>query len=198
MSNSAFAPVLYPQLEPDAEPGTSSANARGYAAGYAEGMRRAAREHAVSEDLRQAELAAFVADSEARVARAANALSAAVAQLNARLVPAIREADDVLIEASLDLAESVLQREVTTGHVTSADVLRRALALVPDDQIVTVRLNPVDAQTLGAVDSGTVSVASDATVAPGDAITTMPQGWLDARLFAALERARSALVGEQP
>jgi flagellar assembly protein FliH len=197
MSNSAFTPVLYPKLDPDPQPGTSSAHARGYAAGFAEGLRRAAEEERLAESVRQAELRAFIADGEARLARVIAALGGAVSQLNARLAPVIDDVDAVLVEAALELAEAVLQREVQEGHVTTADTLRRALALVPDEQTVTVRMSPVDLETLGDINTANIVVTADAAISSGDAIATMPHGWLDVRLFAALQRAKSVLTGVQ-
>ncbi|MDQ1582079.1 MAG: flagellar assembly protein FliH [Microbacteriaceae bacterium] len=149
----------------------------------------------MAEGLRDAELRTVIADGEARLARAVAALASAVSQLNARLEPVIDEVDAVLVEASLELAESVLQREVQGGHVTAADTLRRALVLVPDDQTVTVRLNPADLETLGDVGISNVVLSADAAISPGDALTMLPHGWLDARLFAALERASGVLTG---
>jgi flagellar assembly protein FliH len=90
-----------------------------------------------------------------------------------------------------------LQREVQEGHVTTADTLRRALALVPDEQTVTVRMSPVDLETLGDINTANIVVTADAAISSGDAIATMPHGWLDVRLFAALQRAKSVLTGVQ-
>jgi flagellar assembly protein FliH len=51
---------------------------------------------------------------------------------------------------------------------------------------------------LDTVDAGNmagVELKADPTLNPGDAVAEYPQGWIDARLGAALDRAKAALLG---
>jgi flagellar assembly protein FliH len=197
MSTSGFAPVTYPQLELEKLPGSAAAQARGYAAGYSEGLRRATLENLEAEAVREQRARESIAATHARTAKALASLNIAVDELNRRAAPSVAEADSVLIEAALELAEAIIGREVAEGHNPAADALRRALADVPAEQRVTVRLNPEDAATVSGSVPDTVRIVADSAIASGDAMTELPHGWFDARIGAALDRARILLTGER-
>ena len=197
MSSRGFAPVSYPEVGPTTQAGASSAQARGYAAGYAEGLRRAAAEHRAAEHRREEVLHASLADAAAVTRRSHAALGAAVDVVRALAMPLIEEAEHALVEGAVSLAEAVLQRELADGHITVTDVLRRAVASVPDGELVAVRLNPVDAALVEPGGEPSLTIVADESIAPGDAVAVLRQGWLDARIGAALDRAKAVLLGEQ-
>ncbi|MFJ3383043.1 MULTISPECIES: hypothetical protein [unclassified Curtobacterium] len=70
--------------------------------------------------------------------------------------------------------------------------VRRALASVDHTLVIAVRLSPADAAAVTALDLP-VAVRADATLRDGDAVVDLPDGVLDARIGAALARARTAL-----
>ncbi len=189
--------MLYPELEREKQPGASSAQARGYGAGYAEGLRRAAAEHRAAEHRRDTELRESLAAADATTRRSAAAVAAAAAALRALTMPVIEDAEHALVEGALELAEAILQREVADGHVSAADTLRRVLASLPHDELATVRLNPVDAATVAVDGEPSLTVVADESIAPGDAVAVLRDGWLDARIGAAVERAKTVLIGER-
>lgn len=193
MSNSAFTPITYPAVGFSRAAGTSSAQARGYAAGYAEGLRRAATEHLAAEAARESEHRSSLAEGRTAIRHALAALGAAADQTRAAALPLIQEVEGALIEAALDLAEAVLQREVAAGHLDAADALRRVLAGAPEDELVAVRLHPADAAVAADADETTVQLIPDASLSRGDAVAVLRDGWLDARISAALSRARNVL-----
>jgi flagellar assembly protein FliH len=203
MSNSAFAPVRYPEVgstgtavAAGAE-GATSARARGFAAGYSEGLRRAEAEFAEAERVRLQHWQAAAAESAAATRRALAALAAAAEGVRALAVPVVATADDALVEAALALAEAVLHREVAEGHVDAADTLRRVIAATPAGELVSVRMHPDDARAV-AHDVGVLpEIVADPSIAPGDAIAVLRDGWLDARIDAGLERARTVLTGDR-
>jgi flagellar assembly protein FliH len=178
-----------------------SARAEGYSAGWAEGRRVAAAEARV----RRADVAREVAVAEqtrrARHSSALAALATAAAELERRTVPVAEELSDSVLAAALVLAEAVLGRELaTTAADGGAHALRRALDLAPRHRPVTVRLSPEDMATLAMhdttveIDGRQVTVVPDATLAPGDAVAVCDATEIDARLGAALDRARKALA----
>ena len=51
--------------------------------------------------------------------------------------------------------------------------------------------------TSGVVDVAGVELKPDPTLNPGDAVGEYPDGWIDARIGSALERAKQALLGPE-
>jgi flagellar assembly protein FliH len=86
-----------------------------------------------------------------------------------------------------------------TGRTARAAVAR-ALAVTDPGDVVTVRLHPadlawLDAATLDSV-AADVAFVADASLARGDAEAELRVGQVDARLGTALDRARTALLGD--
>lgn len=185
----------------------------GYSAGYAAGIRAAATEtDALRKQLAQQaeEQQRLVAQASARsVASFATAIHAA----DDRVLPLFDESRSLLYSLALDLASAVLAVDV---HSPSQEIpgltlgahaaLVRALELPHELVITEIRLNPQDAVLVqehwdAVVEAlgdrmAYVSVVSDASLAPGDAISQFEDGILDARILAAMNRARVALDAE--
>jgi flagellar assembly protein FliH len=173
-----------------------AARSQGYAVGWADGQ-RAAREATRLE----AEAAATArADAEAR--REAEHRSA-VAALE---LAATRVHDTITaLTAAVEDQASTLAWELTrelVGHelrsTTGADVVRRALQLLPTEPVVRVHLHPDQLADLAArdlaelADRGATAVA-DPTLAWGDALVEADDHVVDLRIGTALERVREVL-----
>ncbi|WP_078106345.1 FliH/SctL family protein [Arthrobacter sp. SRS-W-1-2016] len=189
---------------PDIQPATSSRKedrgyTQGHAAGYAAGIRAAAAEQLGLREQLQAEHRAMLDAGRLAVGHAVRALEAAAAESRQRRGAVLEEAQDVLAAGAMELAEAILGYELNDGANTARAVLARALATVSDVQTVTtVRLHPEDLAALTAVDVGSVAgveLKADPALGRGDAIAEYPQGWLDARLGTAVDRAKAALLG---
>lgn len=201
MSNNVFTPLVYPRIgagAADGAPGLAAERARGYSDGYAEGLRRAAATLDATDADRSKRASDAAVRDEARVAQAVAALGAAVAALNRRFAPVVEDCDAVLVAASLELAEAVVGREVTGGRAAAQDALNRALSAIPNEQTARVRLNPADAAQLEShALPAHVTIVADPAIASGDVIVGLEEGWLDARIASALERAREIVTGER-
>ncbi|WP_223148428.1 FliH/SctL family protein, partial [Actinotalea sp. JY-7885] len=149
------------------------------------------------------------AGQRASLAAAVAVLERAAAAAEARTVPVVEEVRRGVQEAGLALAEAVLRRELTPGPTSARAVLERALAVPAGVDVHTVRLNPADLAHVRALlaEAGTdpadgvrvpqgVQLVADAGLAPGDAVSEHPTGFLDAQVATALARAREALLGE--
>ncbi|WP_160141000.1 MULTISPECIES: FliH/SctL family protein [Cryobacterium] len=172
--------------------------ARGHAAGYAEGLRAAAQAVDARMARLDAEHAAVVLRGQAEIDRAIVLLGAAAAALDERTVPVLREAEATLVATALELAEAILGHELSDAGNSSRFALGRALDHAADDTPHTVRMNPED---LDVIDRATreragVRFTADPSLVRGDAITEFADGFLDARISTALERAKAALQGE--
>lgn len=177
----------------------------GYAAGWAEGTRAAAAaaDRAAERVAQRVELERAAARAEIEDALAT--LGAAGRAVNARTIPVVTEAHDLVVRLALDLAEAVLGIELSDAETSARSALARALAVPVDAEVVSVRLNPQDLATLerlaaiAAQDGAPVAVpdgvtlVADSALAPGDAISQLPSGYLDARVAAGVARLRTAV-----
>ena len=173
------------------------AQAQGHAAGYVEGLRLAAIDAALLADAAEAARldARFVA--EARIERMVELLSAAAAALEARTVPVVREVEHTLVVTALELAEAVLSRELSNADTSAQRALERAIDQPTQVDVQGVRMHPDDLATLGAATDQVTGVTfhPDATLSPGDAVIDFTDGYLDARVSTAFDRAKTALLG---
>lgn len=195
MSTDSFVPLAYPQVAPE----TLADRARGLAEGYAQGLRRAARENSRRDEELRARAEADARSASARLDAALEALGNAVASLDARLAPVIDEADRILAESAVRLAEAVLDQEISDGHADAVSAIRRILHSVPSGRLIAVHLNPQDLHTVQEaadrhVPDG-VRLVADGTLSRGDATAELQHGLLDARIRAGVERAREVLTG---
>lgn len=187
---------------PTAHTGGDS-RAAGYAAGYAGGYSAGAREAARAAEVEAERVRAELVLAESRRAddhRTALATLAAAARAAAdRALPVLAEAEQSLIAAAVELATAVLGRELSDAETSARAALGRVLAAAPGAGLHTVRLHPRDLDTLRALDATGdpaltgVELVADLSLAPGDAVGEFPEGVLDARIGAALERARAEL-----
>jgi flagellar assembly protein FliH len=172
--------------------------AAGYGAGFAAGAREAAAVAARETERVAAERAAAADRASAQVAHALDVLAAAASAAQARTAPVLDDAEALLHAGALDLARAVLGSELADDERSATAALSRVLRHPQLPDAVTVRLHPRDLdalRTLGADDvpSGVLLVA-DPTLSPGDAVAQHPDGYLDARIGTALDRAAAALA----
>jgi flagellar assembly protein FliH len=212
-----FAAFVYPALDGGEQAARSARDddrvrleeqwrARGHAAGYAEGLRAAAVEIADREARLDAEHAALTRTVTEEVQGALAVLRSASDALNARTVPVLQDAEDTLLSAAIDLAEAVIGHALVDEGAAARFALGRAgeaadgssaephtVRLHPDDLALVDRgLNPGGRAGRGSIPA-TVRLVADGNLARGDAVSEFSDGYLDARIGSALQRARSAL-----
>ncbi|MCZ9882648.1 FliH/SctL family protein [Arthrobacter sp. B2a2-09] len=192
--------VVFPDIQPAARSRKEDRGyTQGHAAGYAAGIQAAAAEQQRLRGQLQAEHHAMLDAGRLAVAQGVRALEAAAAASLQRRGAVLEEAQDVLAASAMELAEAILGYELNKGGNTARAALARALGAVSGGETVTaVRLHPADLAALAAVDVVNVDgveLKADPALNPGDAIAEYPQGWLDARLSTALDRAKAALLG---
>lgn len=187
-----FAPLLFADLAaPAARRADDPAVVRGHAAGYAAGRRVADRELAARRAELEADAARVAEESRRRLESALGALEAAAGRLDARTAPVLAAADRTLAAAAVELAAAILARE---PQASSVEAVERALRIAGDTVPRRIRLAPSDLAALPASTAEGVDLVADPAVAPGDAIVELPRGDVDARIGAALDRARAALT----
>ena len=192
-----FSRLVYTALgATDEEQLNAQVEARGHAAGYAAGLRAAAADTELLRRTLREQHEDEVRRGQELVNRTVAALNAAVFSLEGRTVALITDMQDTLAAAAIELAEALLRRELADDEASARAALARALEGVDTDLVQRVRMHPVD---LAALDEETlrrarVDFVGDAGLQRGDAVTEFPNGYLDASLSGAIERARRALL----
>jgi flagellar assembly protein FliH len=176
-----------------AERTRAAAEAQGYAVGWARGVREAdaANERArVEQDARNRQ------DRERREAEhaaAVAALKAAAARLDEATGAVVSRLEEQSADLAVAVTEEVLGRRAS--EQSPADVVRRALDVLPDSVAATLRLHPTAARV--ALESGlpeTVGVTPDPALSPADALVELSDSVLDLRLDRVVVRVREALA----
>lgn len=199
MSTDAFAPAAFPRLGgPDHRAEQERARRRGYADGHAEGYRagaaqaeaeaRAAEEHRTRREASRAH----------ETATAVAALHAAATSLTAREQELAAVAHEQVLRHAIELAELILAAELSDHGASAAAALRRVLAVPEAAGARTVRVHPDDLRVLEHDPAATghgFTLVADATLDRGDAVAVPEHGVIDARVSAALDRARRVLDG---
>ncbi|MCU1401718.1 MAG: hypothetical protein JWM70_42 [Microbacteriaceae bacterium] len=194
-----FSPANFPALR-DAEQlrAETDAQNRGQSIGYAIGLRTAALELTAQRAAFDAEHRAMMQEGQERIDEAVALLAVAARALNDRAIPLQEQAQDTLVSSALELAEAVLEYELSDGHNSARTALARVLGHVDPATVVTVRMNPSDLVMLdrASLDGANVELTPDPHLQRGDAIADFAEGYLDARIGSALDRARAALLPE--
>ena len=178
-----------------AERSREAARAQGFASGWAEGLRAAQARSTASYDAQAERLAEHGRRVVAQQQTAAEALAAAVRRTEETTRALHEEIADQAVELALQIAEAVLGREVALSDDPAGDAVRRALAGVPVEVPLVVRLHPEDRDALDPVllADRPVTLVTDGRVARGDAVVETEDGWVDADLAGALARVREVL-----
>ncbi|MFF1572692.1 FliH/SctL family protein [Leifsonia sp. NPDC058292] len=172
-----------------------SARARGYAAGYAEGLRVAATEQSAWLAAAEQDRAQRADLATQHTVRALAVLRAAALELTESTLPVVEDAEGTLVAAAFELAEAVVGHALGDRLAAAEAAVARVLGDDLAGQVSVIRLNPDDAAAIAETATELpVRLVADPAVAAGDAIGELPDGWLDARIRTALDRAREAIA----
>lgn len=127
------------------------------------------------------------------------ALQTAVEHLDKLRAEAMAVAEEEVAALAFSVAEAVLQRELELAADPGAEAVARALALLPEETDVVVRLHPEDAARTSDLsdDLRRVTVVADPTVEQGGCVADAGACRIDAQTGTALERVRRVLCGER-
>jgi flagellar assembly protein FliH len=113
----------------------------------------------------------------------------------------IRHTEKQMVQLALAVARRVVHREVATNTDTLLAMMRVALERLSDAAKVTVRLNPVDHQSItagtGNTPSAHVTLAADPRIARGGCKVESEYGDIDAGVDAQIQEIARALLGDQ-
>jgi flagellar assembly protein FliH len=163
-----------------------SARHEGYTAGFEEGY-GAGYTSGIEDARRHVELLGQLVE---RLGREADALATREATARSQI-------EDQVVAVAMQIAEVIVGHQLEEPDGRGRDAIARALALAPAHGDVTARLHPADIAVLG--DAGTIApgrtlvIVADPSLTPGDCIVDVASCRIDARISAALERAREVL-----
>jgi flagellar assembly protein FliH len=192
-TNATFSSLTYPSLlTAGAEEEIERARVHGHAAGYAAGLRAAEAEAALLGERARLEREALRSDAATALASALSALEAAAQRVSETSELVLADADASLTAAAIELAESILGRELSSDASSARAAIARVLSVVDEQPVLDVRLSPVDLAVITAGDlfPARVQLIGDASLERGDAVVDVPSGRVDARISSALDRAR--------
>lgn len=178
----------------------ASARAReeGFARGYTEGLESAERE---KREVLEQELARMREAEQARELEMQNALAIlgqAAAAAGERQALSMAGAEELLLGAALDLATTLLGRELEVVDAPVRDAVRRALTVLPADVPITLYVHPLDRAALHDVDdlldTRAVRIVADPEVEPGSCVADGGPSHVEAGLSAAIERVKQVLA----
>ncbi len=165
-------------IESTRQEGYTAGFEEGYGAGYTSGIEDARR---------HVELLGQLVE---RLGQEADTLAARETIARAQL-------EDQVVGVAMQIAEVIVGQRLTQPDDRGRDAIARALALAPAHGDVTARLHPADIAVLG--DAGTIApgrtlaIVPDPSLTPGDCIVDVASCRVDARISAALDRAREVL-----
>jgi len=184
----AFSP-LEAEIPAPAAPLDPAAAAAEEQRGYEEGYRAGLAEG-------RAAMAAETSTALARLGAMIRSVDEAAADLRRRQALELTGLEDALARTAVDLASAIIGRELEVAGSPGADALARALALVPAGASTIARLNPADAALINEAPPG-VTIIADPAVESGGCILEVGDSRIDAQLGPALDRVRSALLGDR-
>jgi flagellar assembly protein FliH len=163
-----------------------SARQEGYTGGFEEGY-AAGYNHGIEDARRHVELLGQLVQ---RLGREADAF--ATREANTRT-----DLENQVVATAVQIAEVLIGHELAQSDGRGRDAIARALALAPVHGDVTARLHPADIALLGdaaALSPGRVLViVPDPSLTPGDCIVDVAACRVDARVSAAIQRAREVV-----
>lgn len=178
-----------------AESTRTAARSQGYAVGWAEGRREAAAKAAAAQEQAQADRQVADARREGEHRDAVVALERAAEEFHQALAAAVTRVEDDALFLARELTCQLTGHELRTAQDPGGDVVRRALAVLPDGLPVTLRLHPdvmgSDAVT-GLAGQG-IQVIADASLQLHDAWVEADEHVIDLRIETALARVREVL-----
>lgn len=173
----------------------SAARAEGYAVGWSQGHSAALRR---AEEEAAAAAAAHEQREQVRAAEHAQAIAALTAAAAALSTAATRIATQIGEQATdlaFEVTRTVLCHELESATDPGVGVVARALAVLPAEPAVTVRLHPDAAASPATADLAAhgVRLVADPGLDRHDAIVETDTTAVDLRIAEALDRLREAL-----
>jgi flagellar biosynthesis/type III secretory pathway protein FliH len=158
----------------------------GYEVGFATGLDDAAQAAVGRERERAVQLHSVVSQ-----------LTVVADELRRREGTAVERIETELAQAAFRIAEALLGHELSLTKTPGRDAITRALQFAPKDGMVSARLHPDDADTLGDLEAAApgraLTIVRDTSIQPGNCVVEVAGCRVESLIDAALERVRELL-----
>lgn len=135
-------------------------------------------------------------EARQRAGQALAALDVFRTEVEERMAELCAQLGSEVTNLALEIAEAILEREITTATDPGAEAIARCLDLAPDLGDVVAHLNPDDVELLDEVTGlrdRNLHVVPDPRLDRGDAVVRVDDSLIDGRVAAALERVAEVL-----
>jgi flagellar assembly protein FliH len=165
----------------------------------AEGIAAASRESGHAQGV-----AAGRTEIEAQLAQTVSSLQGVVDEARAQRRTVIESAEPELVKLAMSIAERIVHEQITVDPNVVVENVRQALTRLVGREVVTLRVNPADLDTIrahrdsiaGANDVEHLRVVEDQRVDRGGVVVETDAGTIDAKVSTQVREARRTLLAE--
>jgi flagellar assembly protein FliH len=141
---------------------------------------------------------------EAQLAQSVSSLQSVVEEARAQRQSVIESAEPELVRLAMSIAERIVHEQITVDPNIVVDNVRQALTRLVGREVVTLRVNPADLDTIrahrdslaGANDVEHLRVVEDQRVDRGGVVVETDAGTIDAKVSTQIREARRTLLAE--
>ncbi len=141
---------------------------------------------------------------DAQLAQAVSSIQAVVEEARAQRQSVIESAEPELVKLAMSIAERIVHEQITVDPNVVVDNVRQALTRLVGREVVTLRVNPADLDTIrahrdtiaGANDVEHLRVVEDQRVDRGGVVVETDAGTIDAKVSTQIREARRTLLAE--
>lgn len=149
-------------------------------------------------------VAAGRTEIEAQLARTVSSLQGVVDEARAQRQSVIENAEPELVRLAMSIAERIVHEQISVDPNVVLENVRQALTRLVGREVVTLRVNPADLDTIrahrdsiaGANDVEHLRVVEDQRVDRGGVIVETDAGTIDAKVSTQIREARRTLLAE--
>jgi flagellar biosynthesis/type III secretory pathway protein FliH len=149
-------------------------------------------------------VAAGRTEIEAQLAQTVSSLQSLIEEARAQRQIVIESAEPELVRLAMSIAERIVHEQITVDPKVVVDNVRQALTRLVGREVVTLRVNPADLDTIrahrdtiaNANDVEHLRVVEDQRVDRGGVIVETDAGTIDAKVSTQIREARRTLLAE--
>jgi flagellar assembly protein FliH len=149
-------------------------------------------------------VAAGRTEIEAQLAQTVTSLQGVVDEARAQRRTVIESAEPELVRLAMSIAERIVHEQITVDPNVVVDNVRQALTRLVGREVVTLRVNPADLDTIraqrdaiaGSNDVEHLRVVEDQRVDRGGVVVETDAGTIDAKVSTQIREARRTLLAE--
>jgi flagellar biosynthesis/type III secretory pathway protein FliH len=149
-------------------------------------------------------VAAGRAEIQEQLAQTVSNLQSVVEQARAQRKTVIESAEPELVRLAMSIAERIVHDQITVDPKVVLENVRQALTRLVGREVVTLRVNPADLDTIrahrdsiaGSSDVEHLRVVEDQRVDRGGVIVETDAGTIDAKISTQIREARRTLLAE--